>query len=81
MGILKCEVSVDEDGMMSFSSDGKVVALRLPSGRVVDLRPDPPFVAIVPCPYCIAIHSADSKGKDHVPECHIDPSLGEVIIR
>lgn len=76
MALVKCEVVIDEDGMMTFSSSGKKVALVLPSGKVVDLRCDPPFNAMYPCPWCARKHGLNSKGADHDPLCHIDPSLG-----
>ena len=76
MGICKCEVATDAEGMMTFSAKGKKVALRMPSGRVVDLRLDPPFVSISPCPWCVGIHGLDSSGKEHDALSHIDPDLG-----
>ncbi len=76
MGILKCEVETDTEGMMTWRAAGKVVALRMPSGRVVDCRVDPPFVAFVPCPWCVGVHGLDSKGKEHDALSHVDPSIG-----
>jgi hypothetical protein len=76
MGIHRCEVATDSDGMMTFRDAEGVVALRMPSGRVVDCRLDPPFYAIVPCPWCVGVHGLNAKGREHDPVSHIDPELG-----
>ena len=80
MAIQRAKVVCDEDGMLIFSDEktNVKIALRLPSGRVVDLRLDPTFVAITPCPYCIATNGTEKKGQEHDPLCHIDPSLGSL---
>lgn len=63
------------DGCVVFYDwDGKAVALRLPgsNGTVVDLREEPPFTELSPCPYCY------SSNHRHVLSFHIDHSLGVV---
>jgi hypothetical protein len=65
--------SIDvEDGVESYTdSSGALVALKLESGRVVDLRVDAPFLAMSPCPYCGA-----EANRNHDNILHIDLSLG-----
>ena len=66
----------EDDGVVvSYTETGEAVALRLPSGRAVDLRVTPPFLVMNPCPYCGAMND-----KGHDPLKHVDPSLGEKVM-
>ena len=60
--ILQITHIVEEyDGAKSFFVDDVKVALRDSSGKVRDLRKNPPFLAMSPCPYCDA---KDDRGHD-----------------
>lgn len=41
------------------------------AGRVTDLRTEPLYLAMSPCPYCDAMED-----RGHVAARHVDPRLG-----
>lgn len=69
----KCTTRNDPDGVTTFlDANGNEVALVLPfTGRVVDMRENPPYLSMSPCPYC-----GCENDRGHNPLKHTDPFLG-----
>jgi hypothetical protein len=64
---------LDDDGVTTFLADGKEVAFKMPwAGTVADCRLQPPFVNMIPCPFC-----GTNNNAEHVAEKHVDHFLGE----
>lgn len=70
---IRCTTHTEDDGVVVFSDEkkGTAIALKLPHGGVVDLRDNPPFLQMVPCPYC----GSDNPNK-HVGYLHVDHTMG-----
>jgi hypothetical protein len=75
----------DPDGCIVWLDDkGQEVAIKLPMGGVADLRVKPPYVAILPCPYCGA---TSESVNSHISTLHLGfrgsaiPEEGEEYIR
>ena len=66
-----CEVCVFDGVTYWRRPGGAVVARREGAGRAEDVRALPPFLQILPCPYC-----GVSEDRSHDPLKHIDPRLG-----
>jgi hypothetical protein len=65
----------EEDGITVFTDpNGFDVAWKLPRGGVVDLRTEPPYLSMSPCPYCGAVNDVG-----HFPAGHVHPYLGEKV--
>ena len=82
--VLRCRVVINEVGVKQYVpyaleddkkatiiSDGVVAFNVFPNGDKVDMRTNPPFVQILPCPYCDSEHE-----NKHEPLKHVNPKLG-----
>jgi len=84
MAILRCKVHVNEVGVKQFVpfaleddkkatliNDGVVAFNVFPKGDKIDMRTNPPFVQILPCPFC-----GSENANKHDPLSHVDSRLG-----
>lgn len=85
MPVLRCNIVINELGVKQFIpfalednkcatliNDNVVVFNIFPKGDKIDMRENPPFHQIIPCPHC-GIRE-DSK---HDPLKHTNPKLGK----
>lgn len=70
---VRVTMHTESDGVVAYiDAKGTVLAYKLPkTGTVADLRVDPKFLAISPCPYCGAVNN-----RGHILSQHTDPFLG-----
>jgi len=84
MSVLRCKIITDADGTKQFLplaieeetkamlvKDNKPVFSISPSGDKNDLRTKPPFISILPCPYC-----GTDNDRKHDPLAHVDNKFG-----
>ena len=74
---VRVTMHVENDGVIAYlDAAGVVLAYKLPqTGAVADIRPNPPLLAMSPCPYCGA-----ENDRGHNLLHHADPFLGQMWI-
>lgn len=70
---VRVTMHVEEDGVVAYKDcHGVTLAYKFPkTGTVADIRPNPPFLAMSPCPDC-----GVENDRGHNPLQHTDPFIG-----
>ncbi len=68
---IDCNVIVGVDSKYYTKDTGVHVFTVLADGTKRDERPNPPFLAMSPCPYCGAVQD-----RGHFPMGHVNPAFG-----